>query len=84
MEEKEVIIEGPLKLGDVTLITVAEMLLSCKSSSSGAVFSATKKPLCIVMIFGSEKRAFDMDGQDIPIDRVIAFAPTLETILNGL
>ena len=84
MEKKEIVIEGPLKVGNVTVIAVAETLLNCGSGSSGAVFSAAKKPRYIILVSGSEQRAFDPDGQEVSLDRVIAFAPAVEPILNEL
>ena len=84
MEKKEITIEGPLKVGDITVIAVAETLLSYGSGNSGAVFSAAKKPLYIVMISGSEKRAFDVAGQEMSLDRIIALAPAIGPILDEL
>jgi len=84
MEKKEIIIEGPLTVGDVTVIAVTETLLNYGSGNSGAVFSAAKKPLYIVTISGSEKRAFDVAGQEMSLDQVIALAPAIEPILDEL
>jgi hypothetical protein len=84
MEKKEVTIEGPLKVGGVTVITIADTLLKCESSNGGAVFMGIKKPSYVVVISKSEKRAFSVSGEDISMDQIIALVPGIEALLQKL
>lgn len=84
MEKKEIIIEGPLKVGQVAVITVAEALLQCEDNHRGAIFSAAKKPLCVVLVSESARQAFAVDGEAMSLEEVLALAPDIEAVLNSL
>lgn len=84
MEKKEIIIEGPLKAGKVAVITVAETLLQYEDNNQGAIFFGARKPLCVVIISGAEQRAFSVDGGKMSMKEVIALAPGIERVLQGI
>jgi len=78
MENRKIIIESPVKIGEYILIPVVSILIT------GGVpcFSAYKKPLAMVIKSPSGTQCFSIDGQIIPLESLTKEFSELESILD--
>ena len=84
MEKKKLTIEGPLEMGEVAVIVLAETSLSCNGSGGVMLFSGAKKPVYIILISRSKKMVFGINGEQVSIDQLIADFPSIEPVLKRL
>ncbi len=82
MEKKEVTIEGPLTIGGTKVYVAAEMRIGWTSSKGGLVCFGTKKPTHTVIVIGSEKRAFTVQGEEIALERLAEDVAGIEALLE--
>jgi len=77
-----VIIGSPIAIAETTLIPVVKSSLNCQSSGKTMFFSGVKQPVSIVVASPSAKKAFEITGQEIPLDQLIQEVPDLIQILE--
>ena len=82
MEKKRVILSSPVAIDGTTLIPVIKSSLNCQSSGSTILFSGVKEPVSVVVASPSAKKAFDVNGQEIPLDQLIKELPNLVRMLD--
>jgi hypothetical protein len=82
MEKKRVIIGSPVAIAGITLILVTKLSLSCKPSGSSIFLFGIKQPASVVVASPSIKKAFDITGNEIPLDQLIQKAPGLAGMLE--
>lgn len=84
MEKEETIIDSPLAVGAVTLIPIARISLDYEWSNRGVYFFGMKRPVAIVTISVSGKRAFRMTGAEISVEELIQEVPGMKEMLEGM
>ena len=84
MEKKEVEIGNPVTIAGITLIQVTEISLRSWQSKGGISFLGTKQPLSVVVISPSEKKAFRVSGEEVPLDELIKEVPGIKSLLNDI
>lgn len=76
------IVGRPIAIAETTLIPVIKSSLNCQSSGNTIFFSGVKQPVSIVVASPSAKKAFEITGQEIPLDQLIQEVPDLIQILE--
>jgi len=84
MEEKEVVIDNPVVIGEVTLVPIARVLVNYWHGKVGTSFFSVKQPVAVVVVSPSAKRAFRVTGEEVSIDQLVAEFPTIEEALERL
>ncbi|MGD0352593.1 MAG: hypothetical protein ABSB38_03765 [Dehalococcoidia bacterium] len=82
MEKKKVIIAGPMAIAEITLILVIKLSLNCQPAGSSIFFSGIKQPVNVVVASPSTKKAFDVNGDEIPIGLLLQEVPDLAGMLE--
>jgi hypothetical protein len=82
MEKKKVVIAVPMAIAGITLILVIKLSLNCQGAGSNIFFSGSKQPINVVVASPSTKKAFDIDGDEIPIDPLLQEVPDLAGMLE--
>lgn len=83
-KKKEVTIEAPVAVGEVTLIPVAKVSLKYEYSKRGISFFGVKQPIAVVVISVSARRAFRITGEEVSIDQLVQEITGLKRILEGI
>ena len=76
------IVGSPIAIAETILIPVIKSSLNCQSSGNTIFFSGVKKPVSIVVASPSANKAFEITGQEIPLDQLIQEVPDLIQILE--
>ena len=84
MEKKEIIAESPITVAGMTLVPVSEVTLNYFQGKAGIAFFGLKKPVCVVLVSPSAKRAFRMTGEEVPLVHLIEEVPALKEIVEHL
>jgi len=77
-----VVISGPIAVAGITLILVIELSINCQPAGSNIFFSGVKQPISLVVASPSTKKAFDIQGDEIPISTLLQEVPDLGGILE--
>jgi len=81
MEEK-IVLESPVRIGEITLITVARKSLRRWSPRRGISFLGFKRPMAVVVVSPSGKRALNLSGEETAIEPLIEEIPGLAEVIN--
>ena len=84
MEKKEVEIGNPVTIAGVTLIPVTKVSLNYWRSKDSISFFGIKQPFSVVVVSPSEKKAFRIRGEEVPLDQLIQEVPGIKELLDGL
>ena len=84
METKEVRVDGPITVAGVTLIPVTKVSLNCQAGRGGVSFFGVKHPVDIVLVTSSEKMAFRITGEEIPLDQLIQEVPNIREVVEAV
>ena len=76
------IIAGPMAIAEITLILVIKLSLNCQPAGSSIFFSGIKQPVNVVVASPSTKKAFDVNGDEIPIGLLLQEVPDLAGMLE--
>ena len=82
MEKQKITISSPVVIAGITLILVIKSSLNCQGSGSNIFFSGIKQPINVVVAAPSTKKAFNIEGGEIPIDPLLQEVPQLAGILE--
>ena len=82
MEKKEVEIGNPVTIAGITLIPVAEISLHSWQRKGGISFLGTKQPLSVIVISPSEKKAFKVSGEEVPLNELLQELPGIKKFLS--
>jgi pyruvate/2-oxoglutarate dehydrogenase complex dihydrolipoamide acyltransferase (E2) component len=82
MEKKKITISSPMAIAGITLILVIKLSLNCQGAGSNIFFSGLKQPVNVVVASPSTKKAFNIDGDEIPIDPLLQEVPDLAGMLE--
>ena len=76
------IIAGPLAIAGITLVLVIRLSINCQPGGSGIFFSGIKQPMKVVVASPLTKKAFDMEGDEIPMGSLLQEVPDLAEMLE--
>jgi hypothetical protein len=82
MEKKKITIHSPVAIAGITLILVIKLSLNCQGAGSNIFLSGIKQPINVVVAAPSTKKAFNIDGDEIPIDPLLQEVPDLAGMLE--
>ena len=82
MERKRLTAGNPITIAGITLILVTRLSINCQPSGSNIFFFGAKQPVSIVVASQSVKRAFEISGKEIPLDKLIQEVPSLDKVLR--
>jgi hypothetical protein len=82
MEKKEVEIGNPVTIAGITMIPITEISLHSWKRKGGISFLGTKQPLSVIVISPSEKKAFKVSGEEVPLDELLQELPGIKKLLN--
>ena len=80
--EKKITISSPVAIAGVTLILVIKVSVNCQGAGSNIFFSGVKQPVNVVVASPSTKKAFNIDGDEIPIGPLLQEVPDLAGMLE--
>lgn len=66
------------------MVPVAEVTLNHFQGKAGIAFFGLKKPVCVVLVSPSGKRAFRMTGEEVPLVHIMEEFPALKEIVEQL
>jgi len=84
MEKTEVGIESPVVVAGITLIPVVEVSLNYRDGHGGISFFGVRRPVAVVVVSPSAKRAFRITGEEVSLDQLIVEVPGIKEILEGI
>jgi uncharacterized spore protein YtfJ len=82
MKKKRVIIGSPIAIAGITLILVTKLSFSCQPNGSSIFFFGLKEPVSLVVSSPSTKKAFEINGREIPLNQLIQEIPHLASMLG--
>jgi hypothetical protein len=82
MENKRIIVADPITVAGITLIPVIKSSSYCQAIGSNFFFSAIKQPMNMLVASPSTKKAFDIEGVEIPLGGLLREVPDLAVILE--
>ncbi len=71
-----------MAIAGMTLILVIKFSLNCQPAGSSIFFSGIKQPVNVVVASPSMKKAFNIEGEEIPIGTVLREIPDLAGMLE--
>ena len=80
--EKKITISSPVAIAGVTLILVIKVSVNCQGAGSNIFFSGVKQPVNVVVAAPSTEKAFNIDGDEIPIGQLLQEVPNLAGMLE--
>ncbi len=84
MEKEEIRIEAPFAVAGVTLVPIVKTSVNYWHSKGRLSFFGTKQPVSIVVISPQAKKAFHINGEEIPLDQLINEVPGIKEVLEEL
>ncbi len=83
MDRKELEAEGPLKVGDTTLIPLTEVRSFSAVRGEGAAFAFRKMATGVVAIGPWGALALDIEGEEVSLEELMAEVAGLKELLAG-
>jgi hypothetical protein len=77
-EKKEIVLDEPVSIAELTLIPVSRIWINVSSAKTGKSIIATKQPIAVVVVSPQTKRAFRVTGEEITLDEILREAPDLK------
>ena len=84
MEKKEVEIGSPVAVRRVILIPVTKVSLNSWRRKDSISSFGIKQPVSIVVVSPSEKRAFRITGEEVPLDQLIKEVPAIKELIRQI
>lgn len=82
MEKKKIEIGSPVAVRGVTLIPVIKVSLNSWHHKSGISFFGVKQLLSVAVVSPSEKKAFRVTGEEVPLEQLIQEVPDIKELLD--
>ena len=83
MEKEEIRSEAPFIVAGVTLVPIVKASLNCWQGRGRLSFLGIKQPVSVVVISPQAKRAFRINGEEVPLDQLIKEVPGIKDIVEG-
>ena len=71
MEQKETVIEGPLVVGGTRIVVIASVRWGNTRLRDSDIYFGGKKPTHVIVISGSERKAFTIEGAEIALEKLL-------------
>ena len=84
MEREEIRIESPIAVAGVTIVPVVKVSLNNWHSKGRLSLFGTKQPVSVVVVSRQVRRAFRIDGEEIPLDQLSKEVRGIEEVLEGV
>ena len=84
MEREEIRIEAPFIVAGVTLVPIVKTSLNYWHSKGRLSFFGTNQPVSVVVIFPQARRAFRINGEEVPLDQLTQEVPGMKEVLEGI
>jgi len=84
MEKKEVVAGDPISISKVTLIPVTKVWANYWRGKHGTSFFGFKHPTYIVVVSPTATWAIGIDGESIPLEKLMQEVPDLKEKLDSL
>ena len=81
MEKKEIIVDTPIETAGIKIIPIVQVIIHCYSKKRNVSAYCSKKPLIVVIVTESGTKAFDMDGSQVELDKLIEALPGLREVI---
>ena len=81
MEKEEIIVDTPIETAGLKIIPVVQVNTYCFSKKKNISAYCSKKPLIVVIVTSSGTKAFDMDGSQVELDKLIDAVPELREVI---
>ena len=75
-------IEGPLKIGDITLVVVVKTLLNGRCGRKSAWLFGMKRPIALIFKSDSSQRVFRINGVEISIEKILEENPEINSVID--
>ena len=72
----------PIRVGEITLVPIERIFVSCGGMEGGAMVRGSKGLVGIVVLSGKNRYAIELTGEEIPMDRYLEQVPELERLLD--
>lgn len=81
MEKKEIAVEGIVTIGEVTLLPIVRTCVYVRRAGRGAMCSASKHLMGVVIVSPEGRRALNLAGEEVPVEHYLELAPALRDLL---
>jgi uncharacterized spore protein YtfJ len=81
MEKKEIVVDTPIEIAGMKIIPVVQVNTHCYSKKRSVSAYCSKKPLIVVVVTDSGVKAFDMDGSQVELEKLIEAVPELKSLI---
>lgn len=81
METEEIRVGQKITVGEITLLPIIRTSVTCRNVNRGIVCSGSKNLVGIVAISPKEKRAINIDGEEVPVHQYMEQVPELKELL---
>ncbi len=81
MEKEEIIVDAPIEFEGMKIIPVVQVNTHCYSKKRSVSAYCSKKPLIVVIVTDSGTKAFDMDGSQVEVDKLIDALPEVRGVI---
>ncbi len=76
------IIAGPVMITGTSLLLVVKQSVNSQPAGGTLFFSGLKQPISLVVNSESGRKAFDIGGNEVPIEKLLEEAPDLADALR--
>ncbi|MBU2607814.1 MAG: hypothetical protein KKF26_00690 [Chloroflexi bacterium] len=84
MEKREVVVDSPVTAGGVTVIPVVKVSLHHWRGKRGTSFYGEKRPVSLVVVTPSARRAFRITGEEIALEQLMQEVPDIAGVLGAI
>jgi len=84
MENQKLVIEKPVTVTSWTIIPLVEVSSYSWQGKGGVYFYYARKPLAIVLVSKSEKKAISTGGNDVPMEKILLIAPEIMQVIDSI
>jgi hypothetical protein len=82
MENKKIIISAPVAIAGISLILIIKVSANCQPVGTNIFFSGAKHPVSLVVASPSVRKAFHIEGDEVPISTLVQETPGLSNMLE--
>jgi len=82
MEEIKIVVNKPISVAGLILISVTRTFLSFRSARAGKAFLAVKQPIAVVVVSPQAKRAFRITGEEVSLEELMQEVHGLKEMLK--
>ena len=77
-------VESPLAVAGLTLVPVVRVSLNYWRGKAGVSCYGTKQPVGVVVVSPTDKRAFRIGGEEVPLTQFIQEVPEIRGLLGKI